>query len=57
VELGDDAKYAMKGEGTILFQLESGNLFDTQYVLYVPRLNKHLLSISFMKDKGFAVIW
>jgi hypothetical protein len=24
VELGDDAKYAVKGEGTILFQLESG---------------------------------
>jgi hypothetical protein len=23
VELGDDAKYAVKGEGTILFQLES----------------------------------
>jgi hypothetical protein len=24
VELGDDAKYGMKGEGTILFQLELG---------------------------------
>jgi hypothetical protein len=30
VELGDDAKYAVKGEGTILFQLESGGSFEAQ---------------------------
>jgi hypothetical protein len=35
VELGDDAKYVMKGEGTILFQLKSGGFFYAQYVLYV----------------------
>jgi hypothetical protein len=28
VEFGDDAKYAIKGEGTLLFQLESRGLFD-----------------------------
>jgi hypothetical protein len=28
VELGDDAKYAVKGEGTILFQLESGGSLE-----------------------------
>jgi hypothetical protein len=29
VEVGDDAKYVVKGEGTFLFQVESGGLFDT----------------------------
>jgi hypothetical protein len=28
VELGDDAKYAMKGKGTIMFQLESRGLLE-----------------------------
>jgi len=28
VELGDDAKYVVKGEGTILFRLESEGSFD-----------------------------
>jgi hypothetical protein len=37
VELGDDAKYAVKVEGTTLFQLESGGLFEAQDVLCVPR--------------------
>jgi hypothetical protein len=57
VELGDDAKYVVKGEGTILFQLESGNSFDAQDVLYVPGLKKNLLSISVMEDKGFVIIF
>jgi hypothetical protein len=29
LELGDDSKYVVKGEGTILFQLESGGLLET----------------------------
>ena len=40
VKLGDDAKYAVKGEGTISFQLESGRSFDAQDVLFLPGLNK-----------------
>ena len=28
VELGDDAKYVVKGEGTLSFWLESRGLFD-----------------------------
>jgi hypothetical protein len=46
VELGDDAKSAVKGEGTVLFQLESRGSFDAHDVLYVPGLKKKLLSIS-----------
>jgi hypothetical protein len=28
VDLGDDAKYAVKGKGTIMFQLESRGLLE-----------------------------
>jgi hypothetical protein len=57
VELGDDAKYAVKGEGTILFQLESGGSFEAQDVLYVPELKKNFLSVSVLEDKGFVVMF
>jgi hypothetical protein len=54
VELGDDAKYAVKGEGTVMFQHDSRGSFDAQKVLYVPRLKKNLLSVSAMEDRGFC---
>ena len=57
MELGDDAKYAMKGEGTILFQLELGGEFEAQDVLYVPILKKNFLLVSVMEDKGFVVMF
>jgi hypothetical protein len=57
VELGGDAKYAMKGEGTILFQLELGGSFEAQDVLYVPALKKNFLSVSVMEDRGFVVMF
>jgi hypothetical protein len=55
VELDNDAKYAVKGVGTILFQLESGGLLEVKDVLYVLGLRKNLLSVSAMEDKGFVV--
>jgi hypothetical protein len=55
VELDDDAKYAVKGEGTVLVQLEEGGSFDAWDVLYVPRLKKNLLSVSTMEDRGFVI--
>jgi hypothetical protein len=55
VELGDDTKYAVRGQGTVHFQLESGGSFDAQEVLFVPGLKKNLLSISVMEDKGYIV--
>jgi hypothetical protein len=54
VELGDDAKYAVKGEGTILFQLESGGSLEAQDVLYVPKLKKNFLSVSVLEDRVFS---
>jgi hypothetical protein len=48
MELGDDAKYVVKGERAILFQLESGASFDSQDVLYVPGFKKkHSLILNY----------
>jgi hypothetical protein len=55
VELGDNAKYEIKGVGTTSFQLESGNSLHMKDVLFVPRLRKNLLSISILDDKGYRV--
>jgi hypothetical protein len=50
----DDAMYAMKGEGTILFQLESGGSLEAHDVIYVQKLKKNLLSVSFFEERGFS---
>jgi hypothetical protein len=55
VELGDNAKYAVKGVGIASFQLESIKPLRMSDVLYVPGLKKNLLSISAMEDRGYAV--
>jgi hypothetical protein len=55
VELGDNAKYAVKGVGTTSFQLESGKPLKMSDVLYVSGLKKNLISISAMEDRGYAV--
>jgi hypothetical protein len=54
VELGHDAKYVVKGEGTILFQLESSGFSLAHDVLYVPRPKKNFLSVLIMEDMGFS---
>jgi hypothetical protein len=55
LELGDNSKYVVKGVGTTLFQLNSGNPLKMSEVLYIPRLKKNLLSISSLEDRGYAV--
>jgi hypothetical protein len=55
VELGDNAKYAIKGFGTVLFQLKSKKPLKMSEVLYVPGLKKNLLSNSAKEERGYAV--
>jgi hypothetical protein len=57
VELGDDVKYAIEGEGTIVFHLESRGSLEAQDVLYAPEMKKNLLSVSALENKGFAVLF
>lgn len=41
------AKYALKGEGTILFQLELVGSFEAEDVLYVRGFKEFSLSLSY----------
>jgi len=51
VELGDNAKYVVKGVGASSFQLESGDSLHIRDVLFVPGLGKNMLSISALDDR------
>jgi hypothetical protein len=53
VELGDDAKYVVKGEGTITFHLESGGSLDAHDVIYILGLKKISFNISY-GGQGFC---
>jgi hypothetical protein len=55
VDLGDENCYKIKGIGSISFRLESGDRLHVDEVLYVPGLNKNLLSVATLEDKGYWV--
>jgi len=55
VQLGEEAKYAVKGERTYMFHLESGGLLDAHDVVYVLGLKNNFLSILAIEDMGFLV--
>jgi len=55
VELGDNAKYEVKGVGFVSFQLDSGDTFHLGKVLLVPGLKKNLIYVSALEDKGMRV--
>eukprot|EP00253_Pinus_taeda_P009813 PITA_09813 len=55
IVLGDNSKYLMKGIGNVTFQLNQGNTFNLQDVLYVPDLKKNLVSISTMEEEVYKV--
>jgi hypothetical protein len=52
VELGDKITYLVEGFGQASIKLESGNHVHLSNVLYVPGLEKNLVSISCLEDKG-----
>jgi hypothetical protein len=52
VELGDKSTYQVEGFGQASVKLKTGNNVHLSNVLYVPGLEKNLVSISFLKDKG-----
>jgi hypothetical protein len=55
VELGMGTKHAVKGSGTISFQLESGGTLRVTNVLWVPELKRSVISVSVIEKKGFDV--
>jgi hypothetical protein len=52
VELGDKSTYPVEGFGQASVKLESGNHVHLSNVLYVLGLEKNLVSISCLEDKG-----
>jgi hypothetical protein len=36
IELGDNTKYVVRGQGTMQLQFDSGGSFDAEGILYVP---------------------
>ena len=55
VKLGDDYQYPIKGSGESSYMLKSGKSMMMKDVLFVPGLNKNLLSIFALDAKGMRV--
>jgi hypothetical protein len=52
VEVGDKSTYPVEGFGQASVKLKSGNNVHLSNVLYVPGLEKNLVLISCLEDKG-----
>ena len=50
--LGDDSWYPIKEMGEASYKLDSGKSMKMKDVLYVPGLNKDILSISVLDKRG-----
>jgi hypothetical protein len=57
VDSGVNITHAVKGVGTVDFQLESGGSLKAVEVSHVLELRVNLLSVSAMADKGYAVMF
>jgi hypothetical protein len=53
VRLGNNSSYPINGIGNTFYSLDSGKHLKMENVLYVPSLQKNLLSISGLEEKGF----
>ena len=52
VELGDDTTYKIEGVGSTSLQLDSGTVLHIDDILYVPGLNKNLISVVVLEEQG-----
>ena len=57
IEMGDDGKYSVSGEGMVMFQREHGAPLTLTYEKYVHGLKKNLVSIAMLEDKGYDVVF
>jgi hypothetical protein len=55
VGVGIGPQLAVKGVGSVRFQLESGGFLEVAGVLYVPEMMVNLLSVSSLKVDRFGV--
>ena len=47
----------MTSIGTITFERDSGNPFLLKDVMHVPGLNKNLVSVTMLEDRGYEVVF
>jgi hypothetical protein len=52
IEIGDKTTYPVEGFGQASIKMKTGNYIHLRNVLYVPGLEKNLISIYFLEDKG-----
>jgi hypothetical protein len=45
----------IKGFGSASFQLQTGNVFHIDEILYVPGLKKNLISVAMLESKGYSI--
>ena len=57
IEMGNDGWYSATRIGTITFQRESGKPFQLKDVMHVPRLEKKLVSVANLEDRGYDVVF
>jgi len=57
IEMGNDGKYRVLGEGTVVFQRDHGDPLTLTDVNYVPDLKKNLVSVAMLEDKGYDVVF
>ena len=57
IALGNDEKYSVSGVGTVIFQREHGAFLTLTNVKYVPGLNRNLVSIMMLEDRGYDVVF
>jgi hypothetical protein len=55
VDSGVDSQLAVKGVGSVRFQLESGGFLEVAEVLFIPEMTVNLLSVSALEIDGFGV--
>jgi hypothetical protein len=55
VELGMGTKHAVKGSGTMPFQLESRSTLRVMNVLWVPKIKRSVISVLMVEKNGFDI--
>ena len=57
IEMGDDGKYSITGLGMITFQMDHGYPLTLKNVMCVLGLQKNLVSVVMLEDRGYDVIF
>ena len=57
IDMGDNGKYSSTSIGTITFQRELSKPFQLKYVMNVLGLNKNLVSVAMLEDRGYDVVF